>query len=197
MCAIYRLDVAEVLEWYGIDLSDMPADSRFVEIDRTHMVGFKPTDQGDVLMPLNLDPNIDLSKSVFLSRVVQKWGRLPLMLLRGFDLKHHTYGYIGTEDWTMYPILQPGSFVVVDEARKKVVTTGWTNEFERPIYFIQHQNGFACGWVSMDAGRIVLQPHPASGCEAQVFEEDEAEIIGQVTGVAMRFDHPRRRHKVS
>lgn len=193
LCAIYRLDIAEVLEWYGVELGDMPADARLVEIDRTHTVGFRPSDQGEVMLPLSLDPNIDLTKSVFLSRAIQRWGRLPLMLLSGYDLKHHTYAYIGTDDWTMYPILQPGSFVLVDEARRKIVTSGWTSEFERPIYFIEHRNGFACGWCSIDNSRIVLQPHPASGCDAQVFAENEAEIIGQVTGVAMRLDHLRRR----
>ena len=194
LCAIYRQDIAEVMEWYGVTLSDMPADTRFVEIDRTHTVSFKPSDQGEVLLPLSLDPNIDLSKSFFLSRAIQRWGRLPLMLLSGYDLKHHTYGYIGTDDWTMYPILQPGSFVLVDEARRKVSAHSGSNEFERPIYFIEHRQGFACGWCSLGTnGRIILQPHPASGCEAQIFDENEAEIIGQVTGFAMRLDHQRRR----
>ena len=193
LCAIYRLDITEVFEWYGVNLAEMPADARSVEIDRTHTIGFKPSDQGEVMLPLALDPNIDLSKSVFLSRSIQKWGRLPLMLLGGYDLKHHTYAYIGTDDWTMYPILQPGSFVMVDEARRKILSSGWTGEFDRPIYFVEHRHGFACGWCSVDNNRFILQPHPASGCEAQVFDENEAEIIGQITGVAMRLDHQRRR----
>ena len=193
LCAIYRQDITEVLEWYGVDLADMAADARSVEISRTHTIGFKPSDQGEVLLPLSLDPNIDITKSVFLSRSIQKWGRLPLMLLGGYDLKHHTYAYIGTEDWMMYPILQPGSFVMIDEARRKVVQSGWTNEFERPIYFLEHRQGFACGWCTVDNNHIILQPHPASGCEAQLFNENEADILGQVTGVAMRLDHQRRR----
>lgn len=193
LCAIYRLDFAEVLEWYGLSLPDIPSDSRFVEIERTHRVGFRPTDQGEVLLPLALDPNVDLMKTTFLSRSIQKWGRLPLMLLSAYDLKHHTYGYIGSEDWTMYPLLQPGSFVLVDEVRRKVQPSGWTSEFERPIYFIEHREGYACGWCAVDGARLILQPHPASGCALQVFEENEAEIIGQVTGVAMRLDPSRRR----
>jgi hypothetical protein len=197
LCAIYRQDIAEVLEWYGVDLADMPADARSVEIDRTHTVSFRPSDQGEVLLPLSLDPNIDLTKSVFLSRAIQKWGRLPLMLLSGYDLKHHTYAYIGTDDWMMYPILQPGSFVLVDEAKRRLAASGWSNEFERPIYFIEHRTGFACGWCSLDNNRLILQPHPASGCEAQIFDENDADIIGQVTGVAMRLDHLRRRRKGS
>jgi hypothetical protein len=193
LCTIYRLEVTEVLEWYGITLSDMPADSRFAEIDRTHIVGFQPGDQGEVALPLTLDPNIDVSKTTFLSRAIQRWGRLPLMLLSGFDLKHYTYAYIGTDDWTMYPLLQPGSFVLIDQSRRKIATSGWTNEFERPIYLLEHRKGYACAWCSVDGDRIILQPHPASGCDAQVFADSDAEVVGQVTGVAMRLDHVRRR----
>src|SRR5690606_30451567 len=39
LCVIYRLDVTEVLEWYGIDLGALPADSMsVVEIQRTHPI---------------------------------------------------------------------------------------------------------------------------------------------------------------
>jgi transcriptional regulator with XRE-family HTH domain len=193
LCAIYKIELTEVLDWYGITLSDMPADSRFVEIDRTHLIGFRPGDQGEVVLPLSLDPNIDVSKTTFLSRAIQRWGRLPLMLLSGFDLKHHSYGYIGTDDWTMYPLLQPGSFVMVDQTRRKIVSSGWTNEFERPIYLLETRRGYSCGWCSLDNDRIILQPHPASGCEAQVLADSEAEVVGQITGVAMRLDQVRRR----
>ena len=31
----------------------------------------------------------------------------------------YTYGYIGSEDFTMYPILPPGSFVQVDKRRTR------------------------------------------------------------------------------
>jgi transcriptional regulator with XRE-family HTH domain len=193
LCAIYRLDIAEVLEWYGVPLNQAAADSRFVEIERTHTIGFHPPSDGEVLLPLSLDP-VDLSKTTFLSRAIQKWGKLPLMLLNGFDLKHFRYGFVGTEDWTMYPLIQPGSFLMIDESKRKIVNTGWGNEFERPIYFLEHRDGFACGWCSLQGDRLVLQPHPASECDPQVFlYESEIEVIGQVTGVAMRLERKRRR----
>jgi transcriptional regulator with XRE-family HTH domain len=31
LCAVYRLDVVEVLSWYGILLSDLPADAALLE----------------------------------------------------------------------------------------------------------------------------------------------------------------------
>jgi len=58
------------------------------------------------------------------------------MLLNGLELKSHRYAYIGTEDWSMYPLIQPGSLVVVDETRRKIANSGWSHESERPIYFL-------------------------------------------------------------
>jgi len=194
LCSIYRLDFQQVLEWYGVDLSALPADSLSVIIERTHPVGYSPDDRGDVLLPLTLDPGLDPRRTTYLSRMIQKWGRLPLMLLNGLDLKNHRYGFIGTEDWTMYPLLQPGSFVLIDETRRKLVTSGWAHEFERPIYFFEHRNGYACCWCNLAENRLVLQPHTASGCNPEIFlYPDEIDVIGQVTGVAMRLDQGKRR----
>src|SRR5438067_9116738 len=49
LCAIYRLDFQEVLEWYGIPLPSLAADSAFTEVSRTHAIGFNPGSHGDVL----------------------------------------------------------------------------------------------------------------------------------------------------
>lgn len=195
LCTIYRLDYAEVLEWYGVVLSDLPADSlNVVEIDRTHPISFLPGTQGDVQVPFSLDPGLDMRRTTFLSRMIQKWGKLPLMLLNGLDLKNHRYGFIGTEDWSMYPLLQPGSLVVIDETKRKIGDQNWSNEFERPVYFFEHRKGYACCWCNLTENHLVLQPHPASQCNPEIFAyPEEIDIVGQVTGVAMRLDQGRKR----
>ena len=194
LCSIYRLDMLEVMEWYGVDLGDLAADTTAVEISRTHPIAFKSTGNGHVNLPLALDPGIDIRKTTFLSRMIQKWGKLPVSLLDGLDLKEHRYAYIGADDWLMYPLIQPGSLVLIDESRRKVVNSGWTTEFERPIYFLEHRNGFACGWCTLNGTQLILQPHPASMCFPEVYAyPEEIDILGQVTGVAMRFDPVKRR----
>jgi transcriptional regulator with XRE-family HTH domain len=194
LCAIYRLDPLDVLEWYGVKVGDLGADATAVEIGRTHTIGFGAIHAGDVQFPLALDPGMDVRRTTFLSRLIQRWGRLPLSLLNGFDLKDHRYAFIGAEDWFMYPLIQPGSLVLIDESRRKVVNTGWANEFERPIYFFEHRKGFACGWCTLNAAQLVLQPHPSSMCFPEVYLfPDEIDILGQVTGVAMRLDLGKRR----
>jgi transcriptional regulator with XRE-family HTH domain len=195
LCAIYRLDINEVLEWYGVELGQLPADSlNAVRIERTHPMGITPNSHGDAPVPLSLDPGVDLRRTTFLSRMIQRWGKLPLMLLNGLDLKNHRYGFIGTEDWSMYPLLQPGSLVVIDETRRKLTESSWANEFERPIYFFEHRKGYACCWCNLAENHLVLQPHPASQCNPEIYVyPDEIDVIGQVTGVAMRLDQAKRR----
>jgi transcriptional regulator with XRE-family HTH domain len=194
LCAIYRLDIIDVLDWYGVDVSLLPADAANVEIPRTHTINFSSNGHGEVQLPLTLDPGIDLRRTTYLSRMIQKWGKLPIMLLNGLELKGHRYAFIGTEDWSMYPLIQPGSLVLIDETKRKIVSTGWTNEFERPIYFLEHRQGFVCGWCNLSESQLVLQPHPASQWNPEIFSyPEEIDIIGQVTGVAMRLDQGKRR----
>jgi transcriptional regulator with XRE-family HTH domain len=194
LCAIYRLDFQMVLEWYGIQLAALPSDFTLTEISRTHPIGFQSTDQSEALLPLALDPGIDIRRTTYLSRMIQRWGRMPLMFLAGLDLKDHRYAFVGSDDWFMYPLLQPGSFLLIDETRRRIVNSGWTNEFERPIYFLEHRQGYALGWCNLDRGRLILQPHPSSGCNPSIYSHPaEIEVIGQVTGVAMRLDQGRRR----
>lgn len=188
LCAIYRLDFSEVLSWYGISLGELAADAGLIQLSQTHVVGIQPREDGEVQVPISLDPGIDLSKTVFLSRMIQKWGKLPLMLLRHLDLRNRRYGLIGSDDWSMFPIIPPGSLVVIDDTRK-IRSSGWRTEFERPIYFFEHRDGYACSWCTLRGGRLILQPHPASSCEPESYEyPSEIEVIGQVTQVAMSLE---------
>jgi transcriptional regulator with XRE-family HTH domain len=199
LCAIYRLDLTEVLSWYGIEAAQLPAEASLLGHARTHLMGFTPAEAGgvalgDVQVPLTLDPGFDWRKTTFLSRLIQNWGTLPLMLVRGLESANHRYGFVGTEDWFMAPLLLPGSFVLVDESRCKITNSGWTSEFERPIFFLEHREGFACAWCSLQGDQIILQPHPSSPASPMIFPYPSAvEIIGQVVGVAMRLDSVRRR----
>ncbi len=194
LCAIYRLDFQEVLEWYGISLGALAVDAMLLDVPQTHVVSFRGNASAEVLLPLSLDPGADFRRTTYISRMIQRWGKLPLMFLETLDLKEQRYALIGTEDWFMYPLLQPGTFVSIDDTQRKIATSGWNNEFERPIYFLEHRNGYACGWCSLNGDQLILQPHPASLCSPQIYTyPDEIDLVGQVSGIAMRLDQGRRR----
>jgi transcriptional regulator with XRE-family HTH domain len=195
LCAIYRLDVLEVLEWYGIDVSQLPADASMIDIGRTHVIGFHSSGNALIQLPLSLDPGVDLRRTTYLSRMIQRWGKLPLMLLDALDLKGHRYAYVGSEDWSMYPLIQPGSLVLIDETKRKIVNGGWAHEHDRPIYFLEHRSGYVLGWCNLNDDRLVVSPHPASEYSPEIYGyPQEIDIVGQVTGVAMRImDSTKRR----
>jgi transcriptional regulator with XRE-family HTH domain len=193
LCAIYRLDVYEVLDWYGVDVGRLPADAAAVSLEHSHLINFSANGLGEAQIPLSLDPGIDLKKTTYLSRMIQRWGKVPLSLLNSLDLKNHRYAYIGSEDWSMYPLIQPGALVLLDETRRKIVNSGWNNEFDRPIYFLEHRQGYACGWCTLQDDQLVMQPHPSSRCSPVVFAYGDVDVIGQVVGVAMLLHQGARR----
>ena len=199
LCAIYRLDFQEVLEWYGIPLNALASDAASVDVPQTHVLSFHANTSAnsasaEVLLPLSLDPGIDLRRTTYLTRMIQRWGKLPLLFLESLDLKEQRYDLIGTEDWFVYPYLQPGTFVSIDETQRKVVNSGWHNEFERPIYFLEHRQGYVCGWCHLNGEQLIVLPHPSSMCSPQIYKyPDEIDLIGQVSGIAMRLDLGRRR----
>jgi hypothetical protein len=50
------------------------------------------------------------------------------------------------------------------------------------------RDGFTCCWCSIRRDSIVLQPHPLSPVSVRVLRyPQEAEVLGQVIGVAMRL----------
>ncbi len=187
LCAIYRIDYEEVLRWYGVPREELESESLRIRLRETHTVQFSGSAQTGAVQPPNAE--FDLNNTTFLNHVIRRWGKLPLHFLNGLDLRRYRYGFIGLDDWSMYPILQPGALVAIDESRRKIAADGWSSEVDRPIYFLEHRTGFLCGWCSLIEGRLLVQPHPASHREPALFElETEVDILGQVVGVAMPLD---------
>jgi transcriptional regulator with XRE-family HTH domain len=187
LSVIYRADFAELLKLYGVDLGSTVADYAVCRPSKTHRLDIV-TGRGSVQVPVKLDPGFDVRRSTDLGRMIEHWGVVPLQFLQELAKKKFTYAYIGTEDLTMYPLLLPGSFVQVDEERFRVEDGKWRSEFERPIYFVETRDGHVCCWCSIRRGEIVLQSHPLSPVPPRILKHpQEAEVVGQVVGVAMRL----------
>jgi transcriptional regulator with XRE-family HTH domain len=185
--AIYRREYRELLSFYGLELDGISADMGFGRPAKSHL-SEALNDVKEVRMPTRLDPGFSLQKTTDLKRAIEQWGTVPMAHLAMFADDQYTYGYVGSEDLTMYPILPPGSFVQVDEAKNKVAVGEWRSEFERPIYFVEMRDGYTCCWCSIKRDAIVLQPHPLSPVAVRVLRyPQEAEVLGQIVGVAMRL----------
>jgi transcriptional regulator with XRE-family HTH domain len=195
LCAIYGLDFVTALRWYGISLDRLAPDSARLALDETRPVDFQHTHVPEIHVPSDLEAAIDPRKTSYLTRHLRRWGKLPAALLNSLDLRRQRYGLIGTDDWSMYPILPPGSFIQVDETRRRIARDGWLHEYERPIYFLEHRGGYRCGWCTQKKGLLVVESHPLSQVPIEIFRyPGEAEVVGQVVGLAMRLDQARRRH---
>jgi transcriptional regulator with XRE-family HTH domain len=187
LSVIYRADFTELLKLYGVDLSFTAADFSICSPGKTHRIEIAEG-RGNVQIPTKLDPGFDVRRSTDLGRMIESWGVIPMQYLQELSKKKYTYAYIGMEDLTMYPLLLPGSFIQVDEDRSRVEEKKWRSELERPIYFVETREGHVCCWCSVRRGEIVLQSHPLSPIPARILKHpQEAEILGQVVGVAMRL----------
>ena len=186
LAVIYRRELREVLSWYGIDLNIPISDLETAAPPRSHLSRALVNAQV-VQMPVRMDPGFDPRKTMNFGRMVEQWGAVPMVYLEQFSTVEYTYGYVGSEDLTMYPILPPGSFIQVDESRNKVVEGGWRSEYERPIYFVETRDGHICCWCTVVRDELILQSHPLSPVQPRVVRLSHAEVIGQIVGVAMRL----------
>ena len=192
LCSIYGLDLNDILSRYGVNANRTRAyRTRFLpEITRTtaaEIYGF----EDKVLVPVRIDPTFRWDTTQLVNRVVAMWGEIPAAFLLSCNPRRHTYGYIGLTDRTMFPLLRPGSLLMIDPERRRVAQDPWRNEFERPIYFIELRNGYRCAWCQVEGSRLMLIPHPVSNAPVQSLNlATEAEILGQVVGVAMRLVPP-------
>lgn len=192
LCVIYRLGFQEALRWYGLDLSEFMADQEQFQVEilatRTHLLGSPGDDRREVNIPVRLDPGLNLGTTTYLTRMIEAWGKVPLALLDQLNLQDYRYGYVGLTDWMMYPLIPPGSLLQIDAQRSQVETGQWPNEHERPVYFVEHHEGYACAWCSLQEKTLILQPHPLSPCSPVVYAYPrQAEVVGQVVGVAKQL----------
>ena len=187
---IYGRRFDELVAFYGINIRDIGKELLPLGLPRTHLIGptLEETRQ-TILAPIELRAKVQLEKTNLVSRMFESWGQVPIALLQQMDWRNSLYGYIGLEDYTMYPFLRPGSFVEIDSRQKKIKTTGtWQNEFDRPIYFVELRESYVCSWCEVDSGHLMLVPCPQSrGQIRQVRYPGDADIVGRVTAVTMRI----------
>lgn len=185
---IYRTSIQEMMALFGLDVNQISSDSSVISPSRTHKTNILDL-VGSVRMPIQIDPAFNPASTTNFGRMIVRWGSVPMTFLQQFENTDFTYGYVGTEDFTMYPLLLPGSFVQIDEAMRKVGEKIWRSEYERPIYFVQTRDGFTCSWCEQEGQNMVLLPHPLSPVKIRTLRHDrDVEIIGQVVAVAMRLD---------
>jgi transcriptional regulator with XRE-family HTH domain len=187
--AIYNKSFSEIASYFGLRIADLSRDRASIGVPRTHLFDSAvDVDIEKVALPVQFKAGFQLERTNLLARVVEKWDEIPVGLLQHLDLRKSMYGYIGLEDFTLYPLIRPGSLVQIDASQRKIRAEKWKTEFDRPIYFVELRNGYVCSWCQVDRGQLIVIPHPHSHQDVRRFDyPSEAEIVGRVTGVAMRI----------
>jgi transcriptional regulator with XRE-family HTH domain len=189
LASIYGLSYAETLAFYGVNTQRVKKYHAELPLAKTHLARYDSAEpQASLEIPVRFDAGLNLNHTNLLSRMIESWGRVPLEFVEHLDLRNRLYGFIGVKDYTLYPMIRPGSFVEIDPDVRKPRHGIARSEFERPIYFVDLRNDYACSWCELVEDKLVLTPHPLSPIKTRIFVfQKEAEIIGQVTGVAMRI----------
>lgn len=187
LSVVYHKDIRELFAWFKVNLNDIASDLEFSAPPHSHVFGTS-LNATAISLPLALDPVIDDSITVKFGCMIDRWGAVPASYLEQLATAKYSYGYIGAEDFTMYPILPPGSFIQIDETKSHISQSEWNSEYERPIYLIETREKYICSWCRTTEDYIVLESHPLSPVPARFFKyPHQAEVIGQVVGAALRI----------
>ena len=167
LCAIYRITIREFLQLYEVDTNEI---DQYAVIANPHLTLLQPNDSARLASSTD-DDDIRLSSN----------------LMRTEHKQHVLYGYIGLADYTMYPLIRPGAMVEIDTTQDKPSANSWKNEFERPIFFIELRDGYACGWCELQGNQLLVIPHHSSPASIRRFiHPRDAEIVGRVVSYNTR-----------
>ncbi|HWR15466.1 MAG TPA: helix-turn-helix transcriptional regulator [Terriglobales bacterium] len=188
---IYQCDIEDLLALFGLDIRNLNKERALITLPNTHLL--RPTARQ--LMPivkasLNFHKDISLKHTNLVSRMFGDLSDFPIFLLQQANPRYALYGYVGTEDYTLDPVVRPGTIVQIDTRQTKVSRDFVSrNEYERPIYFTElRDNQYACSWCQLDGNYLFLIPSPQSRVGIRQFRyPQDAEIIGRVTVITMRI----------
>ena len=103
---------------------------------------------------------------------------------------HYRRGVIGCRDRMLEPMIPAGSVVLIDTQKRAIANRKqWTNEFNRPIYFLLTRTEYAVGFCELDkdADWLTLVPHPLSYESSKRWRyKKEIEVVGTVAAVFSR-----------
>ncbi len=187
---IYRCDINEILALFGLNLQDLGNERGLIALPHTHLVPPLPrVGESGANAPLKLRSALALERTNLFHRMVESLGEMSLFLLQQAGQRDLLYGYVGTEDYTLDPLIRPGSLVQIDPLQTKIIKGVWTSEYDRPVYFFElRDNRYACSWCEQEGNRLHLVPSPMSPVQTRFLRyPQEVEVVGRVTGVAQRI----------
>jgi len=171
---IYRANLLDLLRLYNIDIDEKEKYNTVADPFDTQLLSPSSNSNGNgqALSKVSLSPN--QSQTSLNSSQPRNGDDCP---------GHIVYGHLGLTDVTMYPMIRPGALLKIDTRETKLITGASSNEYERPIYFIELRDAYACGWCELQGNQLLMIPHPSSPAGVRRFiYPKEAEVVGRVVG---------------
>jgi len=177
LSAIYHADFRDLARLYNVDIEEI---GKYESIANPHATQLRPETHDD-------------NQRITLVRACT--GLIPQLTTANTpvtdDSRDIRHGYVGLTDYTMHPLIRPGATVEIDISQNRLPNVSWHNEFERPIFFIELREGYACGWCELQGNQLLIIPHHSSPSAIRRFTYPrEAEIVGRVVGYNTRCVDP-------
>lgn len=168
LSVIYRADFLDLVRLYNVDVEDK---EKYQPVANPHLTQLIPDRNQVTSAPLD-DSTTNLTPH--------------LQAVSGGNGTHSPgiiHGHLGSADFTMFPMIRPGALLKIDTTQNKLTANAWRNEYERPIFFIELRDEYACGWCELQGNQLLIIPHHSSPASVRRFTYlREAEIVGRVIG---------------
>ena len=167
---VYGVPLVRLLDLY-LNLDSAARLHSSMQLPNTHLSSIEhaTTPRCRATMPADRVAAAEPEKTRVLNSSTEVQPEVLSPLIRHLRNGKFRYGLIGSSDYTMYPMIRPGSMVQIDESRRTPKQGRYQSEYDRPIYFVELRGGFICSWCELQGNRLVTTPHPASPCRTQVF----------------------------
>lgn len=190
LSVIYKRSYSELAAYCGVPVSDAEKEHRTLAFPRTYLVGQAPEESERVILTASeLRRKLRAEPTNLVPRMLQSWKeQVPSALLQYFDWHKELYGYVGMQDFTLHPIVRPGSLVLIDPRQKRILPIGWHDEHDRPIYFFELRDSYVCSWCELHDNDLILVPSRESRRQARhVHYPRDVTVVGRVTALGMRI----------
>jgi transcriptional regulator with XRE-family HTH domain len=175
LSVVYNVNFITLLKLYDIDMAETAKLRPIAHPDSTQLLS--PEIVND---PLPV-ASIQEARTNLLMGMTEIRVKLQLGESKDLNVGSITYGYIGLEDFTMYPLIRPGAIVRIDVRQNRFSSLKWHTEYERPIYFFELRGAYACGWCELHQRQLLIIPHHSSPVSVRRFAyPQQVEIVGRV-----------------
>ena len=179
LSVIYHVNLLDLLRLYGVDVDDVEKYYQIAEPHLTQLISNNSNGNGRALSAISA---VCTEQSTRLVPQVE-----ALKAQRISDREDHMtsiiYGHLGLADLSMYPMIRPGALLKIDANQNKLTSIPWSNEYDRPIFFIELREAYACGWCELQGNQLLIIPHHSSPASVRHFTYSrEAEVVGRVIG---------------